>query len=746
MYEIVLVDGRKQIVSEDHINTVIQKRKVRYGSKNVVEYQRRDLSTKELLKYKLTSKRKTTPKHPKGREVNFWIPSCNAVEFSNKQLLLDPYTLGLILGDGSIDKSTGYARLHSHKDDLPIYQAGIPYELGCIYTDKRNTNVLSQGVLGIGKILKFYGLNVHGNYKFIPEEYMYGSIHQRLALLKGLMDTDGTCYTNGGISFSSNSIKLAEGVRDIVRSLGGIAKISNIKNSFRVAIKINRGVFNLPRKRDRQQFKSVTKVGIESIQLVSTVPSQCIAIDNDSKTFIVDDYYVTHNTTLNEYLILYLAVYGSIPNFGKVPLGMYVSDSIENGVKNMRRNLEYRWENSDFLKQYVPSTRFTDIRWEFTNIDGNITVFKGYGASSGVRGAKEMGQRPYLALLDDLVSDDDARSPTVIASIEDTIYKAIDYALHPTRRKTIISGTPFNSRDPLYKIVESGAWTVNVFPVCEEFPCSKENFKGAWEDRFDYDYVNAQYTKAVKAGKVATFNQELMLRIMSAEDRLISDSDIVWFNRSNVIKNKSLFNFYITTDFATSEKTSADYSVISVWAYNTNGDWLLVDGVCKRQFMDKNIDDLFRLAQIYKPQQVGIEVSGQQGGFTSWIQNEMITRNNYFTLASENNNAKAGIRPNTNKMVRFNLVVPWFKTHKIMFPSEMKDTPFIQELLNELKLISPNAMKAKHDDIIDTISMLASLSPWKPNTESTVKDYDSSGIWGIEEDDEESTSMDSYVV
>jgi hypothetical protein len=325
-------------------------------------------------------------------------------------------------------------------------------------------------------------------------------------------------------------------------------------------------------------------------------------------------------TTLMEYLILYLAVYGAIPGFGKVPLGIYVSDSIENGVKNMRKNLEYRWENSEFLQKYVPDTRFTDVRWQFTNVDGGVTIFKGYGAKTGVRGAKEMGQRPYLAILDDLVSDEDARSPTVIASIEDTVYKAIDYALHPTRRKTIWSGTPFNAKDPLYKAVESGAWHVNVYPVCETFPCEPEEFRGSWEDRFDYFYVKTQYTKALKAGKIADFNQEMMLRIMSDEDRLIKDSDIPEYDLMSILKNKDEYNFYITTDFATSEKQSSDYSVISVWAYSNKGDWFYVDGICKRQLMDKNIDDLFELAQKYQPQQVGVEVSGQQGGFIQWIQ------------------------------------------------------------------------------------------------------------------------------
>jgi len=438
-------------------------------------------------------------------------------------------------------------------------------------------------------------------------------------------------------------------------------------------------------------------------------------------------------------------LYGNIPGFGDISLAMYVADSIENGVKNMRKNLQYRWENSDFLRHYIPNTRFTDIRWEFTNIDNKKFIVKGYGQATGVRGVKEMGKRPNFCIIDDVLSDEDARSDTVISSIEDTIYKAIEYALHPSKSKILWNGTPHNTKDPLYKAIESGAWNVNVFSVCEHFPCTREEFKGAWEDRFSFDVINGMYNKALATGKIGSFMQEMQLRVMSEEDRLIQDTDIGWYKRSSVLSNKGNFNFYITTDFATSEKSSADFSVISVWAINNNGDWFWVDGVCKKQLMDKNIDDLFNFAQLYNPQEVGIEVSGQQGGFIRWIQNEMMIRNIFFSLASENNDSKAGIRPNTNKMVRFNIVVPWFKMSRMYFPEERKLSPELIECMDELSLASASGFKSKHDDFIDTISMLASLTTWKPSTSiPLVKSYNSD-IWELEED-ETHDDLDSYIV
>ncbi len=452
-------------------------------------------------------------------------------------------------------------------------------------------------------------------------------------------------------------------------------------------------------------------------------------------------------TLMAEYLILYLAVHGSLPNFGMIDLGLYVSDSIENGVKNMRKNLEFRWENSDFLKTYVPKTRFTDIRWEFENVEGKKLVFKGYGAQTGVRGAKEMGTRPKIALLDDLISDEDARSTTVISAIEDTVYKAVTYALHPSRNMIIWSGTPFNAKDPLYKAVESGGWQVNVFPVCEEFPCSRADFRSSWPDRFNYDYVARQYKTAMLNGKVDTFNQEMMLRIMSAEDRLVQDEEIRWYKRETLLANRGKFNFYITTDFATSKEQSSDLSVISVWAYNNVGSWFWVDGICKRQLMDTNVEKLFYFAQKYRPQSTGIEISGQQKGFVSWISSQMIERNIYFTLACEGESKTPGFRPSTNKLVRFNTVVPMFKAGKMYFPEEMRHTPIMQEMINEVSLVTNSGIKSKKDDFLDTISMLSLMKPWKPSEEAAVvPGEDDSGMWELEMDDEDENPRESYIV
>jgi len=443
-------------------------------------------------------------------------------------------------------------------------------------------------------------------------------------------------------------------------------------------------------------------------------------------------------TALHEYLYLYLGLYGYIENFGKVNVAMYISDTMDNGVKSMRNNLEFRWSNSEFLQKYVPEAKFTDVRWEFTNIDGKKFVTRGFGASTGVRGFKEYGERPTWCGFDDLMSDKNSESPTITRDIKNIVYKAARQAMHPTKRMINWTGTPFNKSDPLYEAAGSTAWNTRVYPICEKFPVKKNLFKGAWEDRFPYEFVKNEYDTLLASGEISSFNQELMLRITSDEDRLVQNHELVWYERDSILKNRSRYNFYITTDFATSEKVKADYSVICVWAYTNNGDWLLVDGLCKRQLMDANINALFRYVSIYKPLAVGIETNGQQKGFIEWIKGEMLSKNIFFNLAGQG--TVEGILRAGKKITSFKLFVPTIKAKKLWLPKEMKESELVVELLEEVKFATVDGFKSKHDDVADAISMLLDMNPFKPSGDATPEFLDSeSGVeaWYTGDNDDE---------
>ena len=459
----------------------------------------------------------------------------------------------------------------------------------------------------------------------------------------------------------------------------------------------------------------------------------------------------TAKTSLMEYLILYIATFGHLDGFGDTSVIMYVGDTMDNGCKNLRKNLEFRYDNSEFLKRFVPKAHFTDVGIEFINADGHKLFVKMFGASTGVRGFKVYGKRPTIAILDDLFTDKAAESKTIIKDIENIIYKAVRQALHPTKRKVIWIGTPFNKKDPLYKAAGTKEWNTKVYPICQKFPCTKAEFVGAWEDRFPYEAVKAEFDMLKANGKVDAFNQELMLRILSDDDRLVLDEDIIWYpNRSEILNNLNNYFIYMTTDFATSELEAADFSVIALWALDYNGVFHWFDGVCKRQDMAKNVDDVFRFVEMYHPLSVGVEISGQQKGFVSWLKRDMSNRNIWFTIASDKNSKEEGLRPTTSKLVRFNAALPLFKQRRMAFPKDLEESEIMLEYMDELTSITPSGIKSLHDDCVDSVSQLQLLTyvtPFNPSNNKDTSDQplprSKSKFFSIEEDREE---VQSYIV
>jgi hypothetical protein len=710
-YEVVFSDDTKIVFGADHNHIVVNSR----GNEKV-------LTTEEMYDSGIEHniKTRTSTKQPK-HNYKYKVPICEPIMFEHKDLSIPPYTMGY----------------------------------------------------GIAKDLR-------SRTKYIPKDYLFGSITQRLALLRGLMDGDGTISPNGSVTYSTFSDLLCEDIVHLVQSLGGFAAYKKYGDEYVVRVKMKMNPFKLSRKADKWKPARYKTKTITSIKPYKTdEEAYCISVDCSTSSYITKGFTVTHNTTLfAEYLILFIAAFGYMPGFGPVSLMMYVTDSIDNGVRNLRRNVEFRYDNSEFLQKLIPNQRislvtedggsytleeqsdavkagvkFTDVRLELRNYKGDLLVVKGYGATTGVRGVKEQGQRPTLAILDDLMSDDAARSDTIKNSIKDIIYKAVDKALHPTKRKIIYLGTPFNASDPLYEAVESGAWKVSVFPICERFPVeSIDDFKGAWEDRFTYDAIRKQHEVATKVGRLSAFYQEMMLRINSEEETLVDPGTIRQVYYADVMEKRDKCRIYITTDFATSNKESSDFSCMCVWLHDDKDHLTIIDGYCKKSRMQANIDALFAFVEKYDPDLVGIEVAGQQGGFIDWIQTEMRARGLYFALAKQKGKEhlhEFGIRPNRNKMLRLERIVPMFNVGRISICKEVVSSAYGRELFTELKLATSRAIMSQHDDAIDAMTQLMDINFIKP---SEVIDVDISerkqGLFGRIDllEEKPSSFRNSYIV
>ena len=123
----------------------------------------------------------------------------------------------------------------------------------------------------------------------------------------------------------------------------------------------------------------------------------------------------------------------------------------------------------------------------------------------------------------------------------------------------------------------------------------------------------------------------------------------------------------------------------------------------------------------------------------------MMNRNCFFTLASSNNAKQPGVRPLTDKIGRFNLVVPWFKTGKMFYPEQLRTNSVVAAHIEEITMATMLGFKTKHDDCADTVSMLPLIGAWRPGEAVSMVQQDN-GVWAPEETEEEATGYGSYVV
>ena len=734
VYKVTLADGRVITMSEDHENIIWKKAKKHYcrWSYNAVTLDPSKYGNdmvEEVIKAKdLYTQYKST-------EQKFYVPLLQGdnFEYEYKDFGVDPYTVGVILGNGYIDQERGYPKIIYSKADSYEYIEYIPYEfgkeesqesIGCYVTSLRH----------LKSTVKKWLSTKDGYIKRVPKELVTGSYHQRLEVLKGLMDSNGEVNKDGTCSFTTSRKELAEDVQDLIRSTGGSAYLvkKKIQNStsevWTVVIKTNTKIFKLKRKKKKQHTDiDNTRIPVVSIERVETEPTQCIAVDSPTKSFLTDGYTITHNSTIiTAFAPIVTAITGRIPNFGEVSFWVSFGDSQQAGAKVQANTIRDICSDSTFCKEYFERMRFTDEECEFIRKgDGpekkRAFMFKVKGAAGGsVRGIRYKTERPQIFTFDDIIKNEaDANSPIIMNKLRSMIYSDAENALG-RKGKIIIVNTPFNKKDPVYTALESGVWTPVCIPICEKIylDMPKREYRGSWEEMKSYEEVMEKYEDSYYGDTLREFNQELMLRISSEEDKLIKDDQIQWYSRKALEKNLGSYNLYMTTDLTASNNLKGDFSVIMMWAVNSKNDWFLLDLVAKKMTIDEQYRPIFAMnnrwgAKYGRNVTVGIEIDGQQQLNLHTLKKLQIEYNSFFTFAKQIGSpyGKEGIsrRQATGaKHEQFMRVHPLFQQHKIYFPEELKDTPDMKEVLNELNYVTYEGFGSKHDDcgtydtIIDT--------------------------------------------
>lgn len=305
-YRVTLNDGTVTWCDEEHLWCVRDQNRRRRGHGWTVK------KTSDLLEsglfYQTNEKRIAFG----GEPILKWeIPLAKPVQFKESKFVIHPYILGTLLGDGSIcGKVVAISIPDSQQEILSRIQSLLPSGLktranrypSCpqYYITQNVTTKLNP----FRKEIIRLGINVKGKHKFIPKEYLYSSIEQRMELLKGLMDTDGSAKKNR-ITFHTCSSQLAKDVQELVESLGGQAILReydrthhNKSIEWQVNIRIDFCPFHLRAKCDEWKPKKRVFASryIKAIEKIGRFEQQCISVSSADKLYLTDHYIVTHNT------------------------------------------------------------------------------------------------------------------------------------------------------------------------------------------------------------------------------------------------------------------------------------------------------------------------------------------------------------------------------------------------------------------------------------------------------------------
>lgn len=295
-YKVTFSDDTSILCDKDHIWTV-QSQCVRNTTGNWITK-----TTKELLKGKLYCG--TSEKHNRKK---WFIPIVSPVQYASRDIVIDPYFLGVWLGDGS---GKNGRELHITNAEIDIIEkiskvvklSQYEYnEFGVIDAADYKKEMVALGL---------YDKKSHE--KFIPGKYLYNSSDVRLSVLQGLMDTDGSVEETD-FNITTTSERMAYEILDIVQSLGGTGKIVKRQTFYndhgvkRAGLPSYRLYFKLydflPFTSDKHKAKHLERMhykkayrAIKSIDYVGEMPIRCISVDAADSLYVAENYIVTHNT------------------------------------------------------------------------------------------------------------------------------------------------------------------------------------------------------------------------------------------------------------------------------------------------------------------------------------------------------------------------------------------------------------------------------------------------------------------
>ena len=393
VYEVTFSDGRKVKCGLNHLWEVYN-----------IKGKSRVINTKYLLENTL----KSNHNNPNKNYYKYRVVQNKEVIFNHTKtkLPIAPYTLGALIGDGSLSNKT--FRISSN--DLSIINRIKTENEDIIITktkyDKYAYDITSKikGNNRIIRSIKNLKLNVVSEFKFIPEKYKYASIEDRWALVQGLMDTDGTSSPNGTVRFTNTSERLIDDLAFVLRSLGvRVTKsktnqggnITTFNNGYKSIqkdcwvlniITDNPSIFHLDRKKIniRKRKYNINRIAIVNVKKLDyKEESTCFLVDNNRNLYLTNNFIVTHNSFKAGSQLALGAVLGeSLVATKRVKQMALASEKeylVKDGVLNKFLDIiDHCAENTGWPRARNKSS-WNNMEWVFGYIDKKTGILKGSG-------------------------------------------------------------------------------------------------------------------------------------------------------------------------------------------------------------------------------------------------------------------------------------------------------------------------------------------------------------------------------
>jgi phage terminase large subunit-like protein len=670
-WRVTFKNGYSVVVSGDHLWTV-----QRWSTKRI------DGNVREgFVPATMNTRSIAARDDPMGKRLSVAVAS--PIVMPAAMLPIEPYTFGAWLGGGH----QGNGRITSGDPEIfeEIERRG--YKLST--PPPASKEFYPRTVYGIHSVLKDMGASRN---KHIPMAYKRGSVEQRMDLLRGLMDTDGSCDTRGKAAFTNKTKRLAEDVFELVAGLSLKPSLREYEYDHGMVYQVcfqaykSRRPFGLSRKNARcKNGEGYLRHQIVSVEPVDPIPVSCIQVDAEDGLYMIGEHHIlTHNSTI----ITFALTIQDILNDPEITIGL--ASHTRPIAKAFMRQIMREFEGNETLKAWFP-----DILWEnprkqspkWSEDEGIVVIRKSNPKEAtieawGVVDGQPTSKHYKLLVYDDIVTRESVTSPDMMAKTTDALALSYNLGAHGGSRRFI--GTRYHYNDTYRTLMDRGTVTPRIYPATDN---------GKMDGNPVFHTVEALAEKRRDMGPYV-FGAQMMQDPTADETQGFKEE---WLKYAQ--PNPNGLNIYMIFDPASSKKKDSDYTAGWVIGMGADRNIYVLDMARDRLSLTQRADLVIGWHRHWRPLAVGYERYGMMADIEHILFRQ--EQENYRFPIVE----LGGQMPKVDRIRR---LIPWFEGGRIWMPQifpktnyEGRSVDLAEAFRKEEYLPFPVGL---HDDMLDALA------------------------------------------